>query len=90
MKQYNLLELLDYINPSELSYQEWTNVGMALKHEGYEASDWDSWSSQDSERYKRESASQNGIPSIKRQGILLQVEQSLIMLKKVVSFLQKK
>lgn len=53
MKQYNLLELLDYINPSELSYQEWTNVGMALKHEGYEASDWDSWSAQDSERYKR-------------------------------------
>ena len=53
MKQYNLLELLDYINPSELSYQEWTNVGMALKHEGYEASDWDSWSSQDSERYKK-------------------------------------
>lgn len=53
MKQYNLLELLDYINPSELSYQEWTNVGMALKHEGYEASDWDSWSARDSERYKR-------------------------------------
>lgn len=53
MKHYNLLELLDYINPSELSYQEWTNVGMALKHEGYEASDWDSWSAQDSERYKR-------------------------------------
>lgn len=53
MKQYNLLELLDYINPSKLSYQEWTNVGMALKHEGYEASDWDSWSAQDSERYKR-------------------------------------
>lgn len=53
MKQYNLLELLEYINPSELSYQEWTNVGMALKHEGYEASDWDSWSAQDSERYKR-------------------------------------
>lgn len=53
MKQYNILELLDYINPSELSYQEWTNVGMALKHEGYEASDWDSWSAQDSERYKR-------------------------------------
>lgn len=53
MKQYSLLELLEYINPSELSYQEWTNVGMALKHEGYEASDWDSWSAQDSERYKR-------------------------------------
>ena len=52
MKQYNLLELLDYINPSELSYQEWCNVGMALKHEGYSADDWDSWSSADS-RYKK-------------------------------------
>ena len=84
MKQYNLLELLDYINPSELSYQEWTNVGMALKHEGYEASDWDSWSAQE------ENASQNGIPSMKRQGILSQAEQSSIMLKEVVLFLKKR
>ena len=53
MTKYDLKELLEYIDPSSLSYQEWTNVGMALKHEGYEASDWDSWSAQDSERYKR-------------------------------------
>lgn len=47
----NLLELLDYIDPAFLSYQEWINVGMALKHEGYTASDWERWSSRDSSRY---------------------------------------
>lgn len=47
----NLTELLSYINPSQCSYQEWTNVGMALKHEGYTAADWDTWSRNDS-RYK--------------------------------------
>lgn len=47
----NLLELLEYIDPASLSYQEWVNVGMALKHEGYTVSDWDSWSSKDSGRY---------------------------------------
>ncbi len=47
----NLTELLSYINPSQCSYQEWTNVGMALKHEGYTAADWDNWSRNDS-RYK--------------------------------------
>ena len=49
--QRNHLELLQHINPSLLSYQEWVNVGMALKQEGYTASDWDSWSAQDSKRY---------------------------------------
>lgn len=47
----NLLELLDYIDPSLLDYQEWVNVGMALKHEGYSSFDWDNWSSRDSGRY---------------------------------------
>lgn len=47
----NLLELLEYIDPAMLDYQEWINVGMALKHEGYNASDWDRWSSRDSSRY---------------------------------------
>lgn len=46
-----LLELLDYIDPSMLDYQEWVNVGMALKHEGYSYLDWDKWSSRDSGRY---------------------------------------
>lgn len=47
----NLNELLEYVNPAGLSYQEWVNVGMALKHEGYTAADWDSWSQSDPERY---------------------------------------
>jgi RecA-family ATPase len=51
VEKFNLLELLDYIDPSALSYLEWTNVGMALKHEGYEVSDWDEWSRRDSDRY---------------------------------------
>ena len=43
----DLLTLLPYIHPSELSYQEWINVGMALKEAGYAASDWDDWSRSD-------------------------------------------
>ena len=46
-----LVELLNYIPPSSLDYQEWVNVGMALKHEGYSCDVWDSWSQADS-RYK--------------------------------------
>lgn len=44
----DLLEILKYIPPSDCSYQEWVNVGMALKHEGYTADDWDRWSRADS------------------------------------------
>lgn len=44
-------ELLNYINPSLLSYTEWINVGMALKEEGYSVTDWDEWSKKDSSRY---------------------------------------
>lgn len=47
----DLTELLDYIDPSTLSYNEWANVGMALKHEGYTAFDWDQWSQRDGQRY---------------------------------------
>ena len=43
-----LLEILEHIPPSDLSYDEWTQVGMALKHEGYTADDWDDWSRADS------------------------------------------
>ena len=49
---FNLLPLLDYINPATVDYQTWVNVGMALKHEGYTASDWDNWSQNDS-RYRK-------------------------------------
>lgn len=33
--QYDLLEVLDHIEPAELDYQQWVNVGMALEIEGY-------------------------------------------------------
>ena len=48
----NILEALKHIEVSNLSYQEWVNVGMALKAEGYPCSVWDDWSRNDS-RYKR-------------------------------------
>lgn len=52
MNEINLLSIIKNIDPSKLSYTEWVQVGMALKHEGYSAYDWDLWSSKDTERYK--------------------------------------
>lgn len=52
MNEVNLLSIIKNIDPSKLSYTEWVQVGMALKHEGYSAYDWDLWSSKDTERYK--------------------------------------
>lgn len=49
----DLLEILNYINPAELDYQGWINIGMALKQEGYSAADWDAWSQRDAHRYHR-------------------------------------
>ena len=50
-QKYDVRELLTYIDPSNLDYQEWTNVGMALKEAGYTASDWETWSKKDLSRY---------------------------------------
>lgn len=47
----DLLKILEHIDPSDLDYQEWVNVGMALKEEGYSADDWDRWSRKDAARY---------------------------------------
>ncbi len=47
----SILEALKQIDVSKVSYQEWINIGMALKAEGYECSVWDNWSKNDS-RYK--------------------------------------
>jgi regulatory protein RepA len=47
----DLIALLEYVDPSYLDYQQWLNVGMALKEEGYTASDWDEWSRRDGGRY---------------------------------------
>ena len=43
-----ILKALEYINPAQLSYQEWVNIGMALRHEGCSVRDWDNWSRNDS------------------------------------------
>ena len=47
-----LLEALNALSPSKLNYQEWLNVGMALKAEGLPCSVWNDWSRSDSARYK--------------------------------------
>lgn len=52
-KNDNLEELLDYIDPSELDYQQWCGIGMALKDSGYDVSVWDAWSMRDAARYHR-------------------------------------
>lgn len=44
---YNLLEVLEHIDPSELDYQGWINVGMALQHERFSVDIWDRWSQND-------------------------------------------
>mgnify|MGYP000225917356 FL=1 len=48
---FDILEVLEHIDPSRLDYQEWVNVGMALKEEGHTAADWDAWSQRDTGRY---------------------------------------
>ena len=52
-KNNNLDELLDYIDPASLTYQEWCSVGMALKDAGYDCSLWDVWSQRDAARYHK-------------------------------------
>lgn len=47
----NLIEILNHIPPQSCNYQEWVNVGMALKHEGYSVSVWEDWSASDPARY---------------------------------------
>lgn len=50
-RKVDLISLLDHIDPAMLDYTSWVAVGMALKYEGYTASDWDDWSKRDGGRY---------------------------------------
>lgn len=52
----DLIKALEYINPELCSYQEWVNVGMALKLEGYSVADWDRWSMADKRYHSGECA----------------------------------
>ena len=49
----DILEALNFIPVSSCNYTEWIEVGMALKHEGYDCSVWDNWSKND-DRYHDE------------------------------------
>ena len=55
-KGYDIVEVLENLNPAELTYQEWVNVGMALELEGYSVDVWDSWSRRDSRYHEGECA----------------------------------
>ena len=48
----DLREVIEHIPCSSLEYQEWVNIGMALKFEGYPCEAWESWSRADN-RYKQ-------------------------------------
>ena len=45
------MTLLQHIDPGSCNYQEWVNVGMALKEEGHSWQDWENGSRQDARRY---------------------------------------
>ena len=56
-RDLDLRELLPYIDPAELNYQDWLNVGLALHHEDYPCDVWDEWSRNDSRYHPGECAS---------------------------------
>ncbi len=50
----DILNALQHLNAAELSYSDWINVGMALKHEGYDCGVWEEWSRRDSRWHRGE------------------------------------
>lgn len=51
--QNDLLAALEYVRAGNLTYDEWTAVGMGLKEAGLPCSVWDDWSALDSQRYHK-------------------------------------
>lgn len=49
-----IISALNSINPAELNYTEWLQIGMALKAEGYDCSVWDNWSKNDNRYHSGE------------------------------------
>lgn len=56
MNSIDLREAIKYIPVASLSYQEWINVGMALKLEGYDCEVWEDWSTNDTRYHHGECA----------------------------------
>ena len=50
-KEFRIRRMLDFINPANLTYDDWLAVGMALKNIGFNCSDWEQWSRND-DRFK--------------------------------------
>jgi len=77
MENTNLLKILEHIDPAGCDYQEWVNVGMALKHEGFSAADWDRWSRSDRRYHEGECAAKwnsfNGSSSPVTAGTIVQM-----------------
>lgn len=48
----DLIQVVNSIDPAQVDYEGWLNVGMALKSAGAPVSAWDAWSARDSARYK--------------------------------------
>ena len=63
MENQDLLEALDFLDPGNLTYEEWTIVGMGLKQAGYPVTSWEQWSA---DVYKRQI-----LDSITKKGGLL-------------------
>ena len=53
-QELDLNIVLQAIDPAELSYQEWINVGMGLKQAGYDVNIWDDWSKADNRYHEGE------------------------------------
>ena len=50
--KYDILgDVLPAIDPALLDYQQWVDVGFALKDGGFTAQDWEQWSARDLKRY---------------------------------------
>ena len=49
--EIEIKEALQFIDPAKLSYQEWLNIGMAIKAAGCQCFLWDEWSKKDPDRY---------------------------------------
>ena len=52
LSQARIMDALDHIDCSKLTYDEWLHVGMALKAEGFGCEVWDDWSRTDPDRYE--------------------------------------
>lgn len=50
----NILDALEHLSAEACDYEEWVEVGMALKREGYSVETWDAWSRTDSRYHEGE------------------------------------